>query len=208
MEEIEIPDFDVWIENFKFPEVEYVAVFDPETGVVNSVGPSFVFENQKHTFPLDTDIALQILEGTIPIHSCFIDTTANSLEIAEVKSIFKIDDVIHRIISKEWSEITKPDVVLFYDSSKKTMKFQLSEEYGGTYKLDKPVAGRKIRWDGDTVMNFLITDYNDPNVVYNMISVKLSELVGKSKIVKNIEVPKKYSVYTRRLFKNYIIDHK
>jgi hypothetical protein len=208
MEEVEIPDFDVWIEQFKLPEIEYVAVFDTDTGSVNSVGPSYAFENQKNTIPLDKDIALQILEGTIPIHSCFVDITSNSLEISEVKSIFKIDDVIHRIISKEWSEIEKPDVFLCYNSSKKTIKVELSEEYGGTYKLEKMVAGRKIRWDGDTLMNFLITDYNDPNIVHNMLSVKLSDLVGKSKTFKDIIVPNKFSVYTRRLFKNYVIDHK
>jgi hypothetical protein len=56
-------------------------------------------------------------------------------------------------------------------------------------------------------MNFLITDYNDPNVLYEMISVKINELIGKSKTFENIDYDK-FSVYTRRLFKNCVIENK
>jgi hypothetical protein len=56
-------------------------------------------------------------------------------------------------------------------------------------------------------MNFFITDYNDPNVLFEIVSVRIKDLVGKSKIFKNIEY-KKFSVYTRRLFKNYVIVYK
>ena len=81
---------------------------------------------------------------------------------------------------------------------------------GGTKKLPKkfqPVSPKKIIWDGQTEMDFLITDYNDPNVMYDMISVKINSLVGKSIIVKNVDYDN-FSVYTRRLFKNCIIEYK
>jgi hypothetical protein len=97
-----------------------------------------------------------------------------------------------------------------YNSKKKTLKIELSEELGGTKKLPKkfqPVTAKKIVWDGHTEMDFLITDYNDPNVLYEMISVKINTLVGNSKIFENIEY-NNFSVYTRRLFKNCVIEYK
>jgi hypothetical protein len=118
--------------------------------------------------------------------------------------------VLHRIISKEYSDITNPDLYLFYDSSNQTLTIELSEALGGTKQatdLTEPVKTKKIVWDGTTEMNFLITDYNDPNVLYEMISVKINELLGKSKTFENIDYDK-FSVYTRRLFKNCVIENK
>lgn len=207
----EIIDFDQWIENYTPPEITYFAVFNPDTGQVTSVGPSYAFTDIKHKIPIDLEIAEMILEGKIKIHSCVVDIQAGTLEIAEVKSVFKIDDVLHRIISKEWTEIEKPDIYITYDRSKKSMKFELTEEFSGTYKLAEkfqPVKARKIHWDGDTVMNFLVTEYNDPNILNKMISFKISDLIGQAKIIRSLDLPEKFSVYTRRVFKNYLIEEK
>ena len=54
-------------------------------------------------------------------------------------------------------------------------------------------------------MSFLITDYNDPNILYKMVSLTVSDLVEKKKIFKDIELPDRFSVYTRRIFKNYVL---
>lgn len=207
----EVIDFDKWLANYTPPQINFVATFDPLTGSVIGVGPDYAFSNEKHMIPLDKEIAEQIMLGKINLGSCFVDLNSGIFEIAEVKTAFKIDDVLHRIISKEWSEIEKPDIYITYNASKKTLKFELSEELSGTKKLDKkfqPVTPRKIIWDGETVMNFLITEYNDPNVLYSMLSLKISDLIGNSKTIRNLELPLKFSVYTRRVFKNYIIEHK
>jgi hypothetical protein len=207
----EIIDFDKWLENYTPPEIVYVAVFNPDTGQVTSVGPSYAFETVEHKLPIDSEIAEMILEGKIKIHTCVVDIQAGTLEIAEIKSVFKIDDVLHRIISKEWTDIEKPDIYITYDRSKKSMKFELTEEFGGTYKLAEkfqPVKSRKIHWDGDTLMNFLVTEYNDPNILNEMISFKISDLIGQAKIIRSLDLEEKFSVYTRRIFKNYIIEEK
>ena len=96
-----------------------------------------------------------------------------------------------------------------YDIKKKTLKFQLTEEFYGTKKMPEkyqPVIKRNVLWSGETEMNFLITEYNDPNILFKMISFKVSELVGKTKIFKNITCPERFSIYTRRIFKNYILE--
>jgi hypothetical protein len=67
---------------------------------------------------------------------------------------------------------------------------------------------RKIFWDGETKMDFLLTDYNDPNILFKMISITLSDIIEKSKTINDIEVPENFSLYTRRIFKNYLIDIK
>lgn len=190
-------DFNTWFDNFKEQDTVYMAVFDNQTGQVISVGPSHAFENELHKLIIDSETAELIIEGTIKISSCVVDMQNNVMEIAEVKNVFKIDDVLHRIISKEYSDVENPDISLTYNRETKALTFQLSEVYNGT---------RKILWDGETVMNFLITDYNDPNMLYNMISVKISDLLDQSFVVDNLEVPARFSIYTRRLFKHYVVN--
>jgi hypothetical protein len=205
-----IIDFDNWLAEYVPLEITYVAVFDPSTGSVISVGPSHAFENEKNKISIDQETAESIIEGKIKINSCVIDLSANTLEIAEIKHIFKIDDVLHRIVDKKWSTLEKPELYLTYNSTKKFLKIELSEEIGGTKKIPKkfyPIHKKKIIWDGDTKMNFLITDYNDPNLLFEMISVKINDLIGKSKIFKELEY-ENFSIYTRRIFKNCVIEHK
>jgi hypothetical protein len=202
-----IIDFDQWYLDWKPPVIEYVAVFNPQTGEVVGVGPSCAFENEKHKIPVDQELAESIINAEIKISSCVVDINSNTIEIAEIKSVFKIDDVLHRIISTDYSDITRPDIYLTYDSKKKTLKVELSKEFGGTRAPKVSIKPRKILWDGDTSLNFFITDYNDPNLLFQIVYVKINDLIGKSYIVKNIDY-NAFSVYTRRLFKNYVIKYR
>jgi hypothetical protein len=197
-------DFDQWYLNWTPPVIEYVAVFDSQTGAVLSVGPSHAFVDEKYKVPIDKETAESIISAEIKIDSCVIDINSNKLEVAEIRSVFKLDNVLHRIISMEYTDQENSDVYLTYNSKNKSLKIELSTEFGGTKVPVVPVKERRIVWDGDTEMNFFITDYNDPNVLFEIVSVRIKDLVGKSKIFKNIEY-KKFSVYTRRLFKNYVI---
>ena len=202
-----IIDFDEWLASYKPPVISYVAVYDEMTGAVKSVGPSHAFEKEKSKIEIDQETALAIISSEIKIHHCFVDLDSNKLEIGEIKNVFKIDDVLHRIISKEYFEGDKIDVFLTFSSKNKTLKVQLSEDLGGTKKVSKSPKKRAIFWDGDTEMKFLITEYNDPNLIYEMFSVKLNELIGKTKTIKDVNYDN-FSVYTRRLFKNYVIEYK
>lgn len=202
----ELIDFDEWMANYKPVPLEYVATFDPKTGKVISVGPSNAFVNENYKIPLDIETAESILNGEILIHNCLINMDSNLLEISEIKNLRKLDDVLHRIISKDYFVGDKIDFYITYDSKKQELKFQLSNEYGGT-KKNKSTIKREIIWHGDTEMKFYITDYNDPNLIFEIISVKINELKGKTKVIKDISYSN-FSVYTRRLFKNYIIEYK
>lgn len=208
MEKIEtIEDFDKWLAEYKFPTVSYVAVFDPLTGKVTSVGPDFAFVDEQHKVSIDSELAESIISAETKIENCMIDINSGTLEIAELKTLTKLDDVLHRIISLQYSKNSQNDVYLTYSKKNKTLKIQLSEEFGGTKKQKEKRKLRKFVWDGNTVMNFLITSYNDPNLIYEMHDVKINDLVGKHVTIKNINYDN-FSVYTRRLFKNYTIEYK
>jgi len=204
----EMIEFEDFVKNIQLPELTYSATFNPTTGAVISVGPSHAFVDEQHKISLDRETAEQIIDGTIKVNSCFVDITGGKLEIAEIQSVYKIDDVLHRIIEKKWSAITKPEIYISYDRIKKTLTVELTEEYFGTKKVPKkyhPISKRKVIWSGETEMSFLITDYNDPNILYKMVSLTVSDLVEKKKIFKDIELPDRFSVYTRRIFKNYVL---
>jgi len=150
MEEIE--DFDDWFTNFKLPPVKFVAVFNPDTGAVISVGPSHAF-------------------------------------------------------TKKDSEIKKPDIYIKYDSKLAVLKIEMSTEFGGTRKTRAGIKKRNFVWAGDTEMQFFITEYNDPNLLFEVVTVTINDLIGKYKLITDFNYPK-FSVYTRRLFKNYVIEYR
>jgi hypothetical protein len=205
--EQELEDFDQWIQNYKLPPTEFVAVFDPNTGAVISVGPSHAFKDQKHKIVIDQELAESINNSEIRINNCVVDINSNTIEVAEIQSVYKIDDVLHRIASTKYSNIEKPDMYLTHNKKNKTLKIELGKEFGGTKKSKIPYRQRNIIWDGDTVMDFFITEYNDPNLTFETVSVKINDLIGKSKIIENVSY-ENFSVYTRRLFKNYVIEYR
>jgi hypothetical protein len=209
-EELVLPDFDEWLASQTYEKVKYNAAFDADSGRLLSVGPetSVNEEKYKNIISVKSDIAEDIIAGKINIHKCFVDPSQGELEIIETKSLFTIDDVLHRIIEKKWSEIEKPDIYIIYDRAKGKMVVKLSEEFGGTHKQDKkfhPITQRKIFWDGQTKLDFTITAYNDPHIVYNTLSVSIEELIGKS-VTFDVDHNEFVSIYTKRLFKNYMVE--
>lgn len=203
----EILNYDEWIAQSTKIETKFLAEYDIDTGQVSRVGPAHAFMNSKYTIEVDEDTAEDIINGKIKIQSCFVDITDKKLEISEVKQVYKLDDVLHRIVSRKWTDIEKPDIHITQEGNK--LIFRLTEEYGGTYRQDEkfqPVKQRKIRWDGDTSLNFLVTDYNDPNILYEMITITVDDLLGKDRVIELDVLPEKFSIYTRRIFKDYVIE--
>lgn len=202
-------DYDEYIANAIVTTPEYVAVFNPTTGEIISIGPRHAFKSEIHQIPIDREIAELIIEGKIRITSYIVNMQSGILELIETTTAVMIDNLLHRIINKEWSEISNPDIYIIYNSNNHSLQFEMSEELEGTWKLGKefkPVI-RKILWDSETVMNFLITDYNDPNVLYKLISMTIRDLLSRPTIVEIADLPPKFSIYTRRIFKNYVVEY-
>lgn len=204
----EIIDLEEFLNNLNIPEPEYAAVFEEETGKITSVGPLFAFEDIKNKVVIDKEVAIDILENRIPIEKCFIDPRTKKPIITEVRSLRKIDDILHRVIDVKWATSEHIDLYISYNRKKKMLKFQLTEELGGTKKTKTQRIKSKISLSGETKMDFMITDYNDPNVEYESFSVLVSELVKKTKTFNDVELPETFSVYTCRLFDNYVLEIK
>lgn len=196
------------IRQFEEHKDKYSAIFNPETGKIISIGPSICFQNNMNKIEVEKDLAEDILTDKIHISNCFVDIDSGSLEIAEFKSIRKIDDVLHRIPLIEYvkdEEIC--DLFVNYDQQKKEFSIELSKDLGGT-KVTRSNKKRTIYWEGDTVMNFYLTKYNDPHwIIYNF-DVKIEELQKESKTYKDVLMPKKFSVFTRRILKKYVLEIK
>lgn len=198
---------------FDFPieEIKYGVAYSTDDGSIRAAGPISGLSGFSNIVEIDQETAEKLINGQILMTNCFVDLSSGSFEITEIKSLYKIDDLLHRIVQRKWSEVRKPDLVITYSVSENNFKVEITEEYGGTYIQSteyQPVIKRKFFWDGETVMDFLITDYNDPHIIYDQFSIKLNDLIGNYVIIKNINVPKNFSIYTRRLFKNYILDTK
>ena len=209
-EKLILPDFDEWLAEQVFEKTKYNAAFDADSGKLLAVGPVTSINKEKYDnlISIGSDIAEDIISGEISIHKCFVDASQGELEIIEKKSLFTIDDVLHRIIEKKWSDIEKPDVYIIYDKAKGKIVVKLSEDLGGTHKLDKkfhPITQRKIFFDGKTELDFTITAYNDPHIVYDNLSVSINDLIGQSKTF-DVDYNEYVSIYTKRLFKNYMVE--
>lgn len=208
MEELELPDFDEWIKTFEVPEVNYLASFN-ETGQLTKVGPSHIFSEDESCIELPKEMAEEIISGRVHIAKCYVDVKTGGVEIAQVEKLHKIDDMLHRIVEKEWTEVTVPDVYITYRKKEKQLSIELTESLGGTHILPdeyQPVAKRKMVWDGETTLKFMLTNYNDPHIIHNVVEVKLHDLVDNPYIMDNIDLPSRFSVYTRRLLKDYVLE--
>ncbi len=200
-------DFDEWIKNFRIEPVKYFALFDPVNGSISGIYPNSALPDSKTLIEIDDETAGLIHEGKIQLQNCFVDLDSGKFEIAELKVLNKIDDLLHRIVEKQWASIDKEDVYIKYLSTSKSLRFELTDRLGGTKKSGSQ-SKRKLHWDGSTTMTFLVTEYNDPNIVYDIIRFKIDDIVGKSKTYKLNATPDRFSLYTKRIFPNYIIETK
>jgi len=208
MEDLE--DIGRLIKEYISQEVSYSAEFNIKTGRVVRVGPSHGFNlENKNVISVDDEIAEKILSGGLSISNCFVDIVNETFEIIETKSLSKLDDLLHRIMYIEHANIESPDLYVLYENN--SLIVELSEELGGSYKLSKnlnPIKKRKLLWSGDTDVSFLLTSYNDPHIVFDEYQCSLQDLLKGPVIFDDVKFSNNNSLYTKRLFKNYVMEIK
>lgn len=206
MEEVE---FQEWLKSLEAVQYTYSVVYDPNTMQIIRVGPTHALEHEDNCVDIDSEIAERILSGEISIHSCYLDVINGEVAVTETKTLLSIDDILHRIPSKKWSKPERLDVYLELNTEKKQLSLELGSHWGGSYvnSCEESFNTRKIKWNGDTEMEFLVTDYNDPNIIYDFYKVSIEKLIN-SNIILNINIPdSNVSIYTRRIFKNYVVEY-
>lgn len=191
-EKLDLPLFDDWIKTLEIPEESYFFEFDSE-GNVLALHPGQTVSEIKNKIQVDNSIALAIYEQGETLRHYKVDVISGrviKVNLASITGLHKIDDVLHRVIDKRWSNVIKPDIAIEYNRQESLLTFKIN-----------PLL-KTVEWQGDQEMVFLITEYNDPNVLQEMISFNVNELVKYPQRIK-VDLPKKFSIYTRRIFDKY-----
>ena len=191
-------DFDEWLKNYVPPPVIYFAIYDNETGAVTAVYPDSACESIENKIKIDEDLAQEIFDGKLQLSSCFVDLSSDTLEVIRTKSMRKIDDILHRVKDIKFSESKIFDILIRFSPDSKKMKFELKEQF----------RSKKIKWDGDTALKFIICSYNDPHRIYQVISFTLDELYIGDKEFDYTGEDNNFSMFTNRIFKRYLIEKK
>jgi hypothetical protein len=194
-EKLDLPLFDQWIKTIEIPEESYFFEFDSDGNVV-ALHPGQTVSGIKNKIQIDNSIALAIYEQGETLRHYKVDVISGrviKVNLSSITGLYKIDDVLHRIIDKRWSNITKPDIAIEYKRQESLLTFKIN-----------PLL-KTVEWQGDQDMVFLITEYNDPNVLQEMISFNVNELVKYPQRI-TVELPNKFSIYTRRIFDKYTFE--
>lgn len=191
-EKLDLPLFDDWIKTLEVFEETYFFEFDND-GNVLALHPGQVVSGIKNKIQVDNSIALAIYENGETLRHYKVDVISGRIikvNLSSITGLHKIDDVLHRVIDKRWSNVTKPDISIEYNRTESLLTFKIN-----------PLL-KTVEWQGDQEMVFLITEYNDPNVLQEMISFNVNELVKYPQRI-TVELPEKFSIYTRRIFDKY-----
>jgi hypothetical protein len=189
MEElIQLDDFS----DIVIPKTVFVALYEEDTGKVISVGPDLSFKDKKNKILVDEETALSIIKGDVSIGNCFVDPDTNKLEIVENKTFLKIDDILHRVPDSRFTELERIDVLIKHNLN--SLEFNL---------VCKP---EKI---SSSELSFLLTDYNDPNVLYQRINISKQSLINGPVLVNIEDDVTDFSIFTKRIigtYLNYLIE--
>jgi len=194
--EQELMDFDEWIKLPVNQTIEYYATFKDD-GALIGVYPSHAVLDLTNKIKIDDEIAVAISTGVENLFSYRVDVPTKKLvklNKFSTHSLIKIDDILHRVIDKKWSNIQDPDIIISHNIAHNTLTFSMSNKYSNN-----------IIWDGATEMIFLVTDYNDPNVLIHMLSIRAGDITENTKSFA-LDLPNRFSVYTRRIFDKYIFE--
>ena len=194
--EQELMDFDEWIKRPVNQTIEYYVTFKDD-GALIGVYPSHAVLDITNKIKIDDEIATAIATGVENLFSYRVDIPTKKLvklNKFSTHSLVKIDDILHRVIDKKWSNIQDSDITILHNTKNNTLTFSMSKKYSNN-----------IIWDGATEMIFLVTDYNDPNVLIHMLSIRAGDITENTKSF-TLDLPTRFSVYTRRIFDKYIFE--
>ena len=191
----EVTDFDTWLKNYTPPEIYYYAIYNPETYQVIGIYPSYAAEAEKYKLKIDRDLAEDIQNGVVKMNTCFVDSESDTLEIIEKHSLRKIDDIVYRIPDSKYVDVTEADVVINVDIKNNIILFKLIDN----------LKTRKVMYDESTDMQFFVTEYNDPHKVIQTVTFKLNDIRSKEQSLKYKGQSLRFSIFTRRLFKKYVM---
>lgn len=194
----EIIDFDNWVAVFAPADIQYYAAFNPVSGQVIGIFPEHACNDILNKIKIDDTLAADVFSGKLPLASCSVDLLSDTVEITKNSVLIKIDDILHRVPDRKFSNIIKPDIKIIFSEGKNKFKFILASH----------VSNQRVKWDGHTILKFIITEYNDPHKIVQVVEFTLAQLISANRTKTYTGASKNFSVFTTRIFKNYILEKK
>ena len=74
------------------------------------------------------------------------------------------------------------------------------------FQISDRLKEKNIKWSGDTELKFIISSYNDPHKIYQVIRLTLQELTDSNVRISYNNSDKNFSVFTSRIFKKYVFE--
>lgn len=173
--------------------IKYFFIYSDD-GDVEAIQPNDRCDSNRYSIEVPDDIAALIHSNQETLRSYKIDIIKKCVVKKKSIDIISIDDVVHRIIEKKYSK-DDPDIEIRFDSLKKSLIFSLNSKHFKTI------------WSGNTSLHFTITRYNDPNDILDFIHFNIEDLVSKDLEIDLSHVTERFSIYTRRIFKNYVMNY-
>ena len=192
----EIIDFDNWLQQYIAPQVEYWAIFEPTTGEVIGIYPDLSAGEKQHKIKIDRDLAEDIHNGIVQMNCCFVDMNSQTVEIVTRPSFVKIDDILHRVIDKKYALDQKNDIVIQYNELENKIIFV----------MHSAIKISQFPWVENVEIRFFITAYNDPHDLYQIIVFQLKDLSQNSKEFIYTGPHNRFSIFTKRILKNYVYE--
>jgi hypothetical protein len=191
---IETLDFDGWFKTYKPEETVYYAIYDPETFKVVGVYPKGPAESKEYKIKIETVIAEEIINGSLNLSFLTVDIETENLIISENQISVKTDSNFYKLESN-MVDLISISLSIKYIKEEKKLYFNASEN----------LLKQKDKFkDHILPCLFYITDYNDPNILYETVKLNLDELFSKQEVKFTLDIGKeKFSIFTKKIFNSY-----
>lgn len=193
----EIMDFDLWVESQKNLIPKFYLIYNDE-GMITGLYPESAALNIVNKVELSQELQDKINAGEKSLASFRIDIVTKQL--FELETIKFFPSLI-RVSEINYSSYKNFEIYLIYDRSNSLVKVELSTNLGGTRPDD--AERRILDIHPDLKMKFYFTDYNDPNILYDTIDIRVKDLLQGPVSAKVDVLPNRFGIFTKRLFDRY-----
>jgi len=204
--EDQLENFDEWLANFEYVEPEYAAKYNTTTGTFISIGPASAFEGEPNVIPIKKELLIDIDDGKVKMHQCVVDPFTQKINIISKTRSAEKELILYQIPVVRFGGAEISEVYLTYNKLTKVLDIELSQIYKGTKRFFEQDQQRSLYIKPTTEINFFVCDKNDPHVIHKLIRFPIQEIVGNKKSIVIDNLPDKFSIYTKKVFKKYLLE--
>lgn len=192
--ENESSEFENWLKDYTHAEVKYFAIYEPENFKVIGIYPKGPADEKQYKIPIETVVAEEIINGKVALSILSVDVETEELIISEKEFYITADTNFYKIKS-ESRDLISVSLTLKYIKENKKLYFIASDNLIRQQEKFKNYKSECL---------FYVTNYNDPNILYETITLDLENLFSKKQLEFTLDIEKeKFSVFTKKIFNSY-----